>query len=787
MKFVIFLSSLFISFSVLAQNESSKTDFFEVEYDESTGKVMLTVEHINKEFLYMASLAGGVGSNDLGLDRGKINSTKIVKFVKRGNKLLLQQPNLKFRAESENLNEVAAVEEAFASSILWGFEIASAKDNSYKIDITSFLLHDANYISQTLKRRNEGTYKIDKTRSVIKSEGLMSFPKNVEFESVITFTGESKGRYIPSVAPTSNAVSIVQHQSFIALPDDKYTPRKYHPYSGFNNILYYDYASPIHEPLAKRYIARHRLEKKNPNDSLSEAIEPIVYYVDAGCPEPIKTALIEGASWWNQAFTAAGFENAFQVKELPKNAHPLDVRYNVIQWVHRSTRGWSYGASVVDPRTGEIIKGHVSLGSLRVRQDFMIAQGVLSPFAENGAGHGPLTEMALARLRQLSAHEVGHTIGLAHNFAASTNNRASVMDYPHPLIKHTDNQIDLSDAYDDKIGLWDKRAIIYGYSQTTKGEEERKLNEILRNTKEMGLLYMSDSDARPAGSAHPKAHLWDNGSDPIDELKRVMNVRKHSLAKVSENTLTDDTPYSELEKVIVPIYLMHRYQAEAVSKIIGGVDYNYAVKGFDEPINKEISPVVQYLATQALLNTLTPESLAFPEDALDLILPSAKGYSRNRESFSSDMNMVFDPLNAAEAYTNFVLSLMLHPDRLARMNMQEVNLKDYLEAIITQIATDQKREDAHMRQLSIIPIKVLTFHLIKLATNHKINKQVSAMAMYMLNVKLTQKLETMSKYSDYKANSRYLNYLISQLDSPEMIELPSLADMPPGSPIGCGE
>lgn len=773
---------------VIGQNESENVTFFKYNYDETKGTVSLEVSQLDKEFLYMNALAGGVGSNDLGLDRGKIGDTRIVKFIKQGNKLLLQQPNLKYRAESDNSKERAAVSEAFASSILFGFDIVKTEGTTYTIDLTPFLLQDANGIARLLKDRKEGSYKLDKKRTVVRKEGLHSFPKNTEFESILTFGGEPKGKHLWTVTPSGEALTVVQHQSFIALPDNGYIPRPYHPYSGFNNILYYDYATPIHEPMAKRYINRHRLIKKNSGAATSEAVEPIIYYVDAGCPEPIKSALIEGASWWNQAFTEAGFENAFQVKVLPDDAHPLDVRYNVIQWVHRSTRGWSYGASVVDPRTGEIIKGHVSLGSLRVRQDFMIAQGILSPY-KTSEDHAPMTEMALARLRQLSAHEVGHTIGLAHNFAASTNDRASVMDYPHPLIKMKDRHIDLSDAYDDKIGIWDKRTIVYGYTEfENRNEDSEQLQELLITTKEMGLLYMSDADARPKGGAHPKAHLWDNGNDPIEELKRIGELRKASLEKFGENSIAENTPYSELEKVLVPVYLMHRYQAEAVAKIIGGVDYNYAVKGFEEPQNKSVPVGAQYKATQELLNTLTYQELAFPQSALDNILPAAKGFGRNRESFDSNMNLVFDPLNAAESYTNFVLSLMLHPDRLTRMTIQPgIDINSYLESIATRIFTDAGASNPYETQLSLIPRKVLVIHLIKIAKNKKINKQVAATALMELRRINRKHLPNSVNDVATKANNRYLKSLIDNMYDPEMAVLPSLADMPPGSPIGCGE
>ena len=787
MKQIYILIILLIPVLSWTQNEAENTDFFKFVYHEDKGTVELYVEELDKEFLYVNALSAGVGSNDIGLDRGKLNQTRIVKFIKKGNKLLLIQPNQRFRAVSDNEEEVKAVQQAFASSVLWGFDIANVDGNTYIIDITRFLLHDSNGIALTLKNRKQGNYKLDKSRCAVDGNQLFSFPRNTEFESILTFIGEAKGEYISSVAPSDDAVTVSQHQSFIALPDPGYTPRIYHPYSGFNYINYLDYATPIEKPINKRFIARHRLEKKNPNATMSEAKEPIVYYVDSGCPEPIKSALIEGASWWNQAYTAAGFKDAFVVKVLPADAHPLDIRYNVIQWVHRSTRGWSYGASVVDPRTGEIIKGHVSLGSLRVRQDFMIAQGILSPYMDdNEENNIPMKEMALARLRQLSAHEVGHTIGLAHNFAASTNDRASVMDYPHPLIKLDDNGIDLTDAYDDKIGIWDKRAIVYGYAQFPEGANtEEELDDILQETKTLGLLYMSDQDARPMGSAHPKAHLWDNGNDPIEELKRIAELRRYTMENFGSNSIPEGTPFSEAEKVFVPVYLMHRYQIEAVSKIIGGVDYSYGVKGIDEPLNSPVSASVQQVAMHNLLNTLEPDALAIPQSTIDIIQPAAKGFPRNRESFDSKTSMTFDPMTSAEALSNFVLTLMLHPDRLSRINQQNTSLGEYLNAIQSRLFTINATNDSYTNQLAMIPQKLFIIHLIKLAMNSKVDKQVAAMA----QLKLDQWSASLAdaQNDDWNAHQLYLLKLIANMNTnPEELKMPGIAKMPPGSPIGCG-
>ena len=468
----------FYSTNLLSQDVGNKVfamtsnpGFYTFHWDEDNGKIWLEIrdDQLDKEFLYVNSLATGVGSNDIGLDRGQLGDKRIVTFNKMGNKIMLVQPNYKYRAISNNADEQLSVKEAFAESILYGFSIEVKEAGKYLVDATSFLMQDAHDVSSTLRRSKQGSYSVDHSRSAIYLPRTKSFPKNTEFETTLTFTGKSQGTQVRSVTPTSSAITVRQHHSFVELPDANYTPRVFDPRSGFNNISFFDYASPIGSPMEQRYIVRHRLKKKNPTADISEPVEPIVYYLDRGTPEPVRSALLDGARWWDQAFEAAGYKDAFKVEILPEGADMLDVQYNVIQWVHRSTRGWSYGASVVDPRTGEIIKGHVSLGSLRVRQDYLIAQGLLSPY-KNGNETAPiLLEMALARLRQLSAHEVGHTIGMSHNFAASTNNRSSVMDYPHPYITiDKDGELDFSKAYDDKIGDWDKRTVIYGYQDFDK-------------------------------------------------------------------------------------------------------------------------------------------------------------------------------------------------------------------------------------------------------------------------------------------------------------------------------
>ncbi|MGZ3766037.1 MAG: zinc-dependent metalloprotease, partial [Mucilaginibacter sp.] len=619
------------------------TGYFNFYWNEKTGQIFLEVDKLNDEFLYLNSLPAGIGSNDLGLDRGQIGDSRIVKFIKIANKVLLVQPNYNYRAISNNADERKSVEEAFAQSVLWGFTAEAQDSSRVLIDITHFLLRDSHQAARKLGNSNQGNYHADEGRSAIYLPNTKSFPDNSEFEAIITLAGTGIGSEISSVTPNPDYVTVRMHHSFIRLPDGNYKTRKFDPRSGFYDNEYMDYATPIDQPIVKRFITRHRLEKKDPSAAMSEAVNPIIYYVDRGAPEPVRTALLEGASWWNKAFEAAGYKNAFQVKLLPEDADPMDIRYNIIQWIHRSTRGWSYGSSINDPRTGEIIKGEVSLGSLRDRQDFLIAEGLVQPYEDGKPVSDKMIKLALARLHQLAAHEVGHTLGLQHNFTASVNNRASVMDYPPPVVSlNTAGTIDLSNAYTTEIGGWDKRAILYGYQDFPAGTNEgATLKSIMTETLKEGYLFISDEDARPAGSAHPQAHLWDAGTNAADELNRLMDIRKHVLATFSEKAIRQDAPMATLEEVLVPMYLMHRYQVEAASKMLGGLYYTFALKNDGQTITKFVPPAEQWKAFNALMGTITPDALALPEKLIEKIPPRPIGYPRTRETFKSRTGLTF--------------------------------------------------------------------------------------------------------------------------------------------------
>lgn len=794
---LLIMTSLLMGMSAFAQTSISektkdfekKEGYFDFYWDEKAGKVWLEIDKIDAEFLYVNSLAAGIGSNDIGLDRGQLGDTRIVEFRRVGPKVLLVQPNYRYRADSDNPEEVKAVEQAFAESVLFGFKIEAESDGKLLIDLTSMLINDAHGISSRLTRGREGNYRLDASRSAIYPPMLKNFPKNTELEATITFTGTATGRNIRSVTPTADNVTVRMHHSFIELPDANYEKRKADPRSGYGSIRYMDYATPIESNIVKQFTRRHRLEKVNPKARKSKAVEPIKYYVDRGAPEPIKSALIEGARWWNQAFEAAGYEDAFTVEEMPEGADPLDVRYNVIQWVHRSTRGWSYGSSVTDPRTGEIIKGHVSLGSLRVRQDFLIAQGLLTPY-ENGTTPDPeLLKMALARLRQLSAHEVGHTIGLSHNYASSYNDRASVMDYPHPLIEMKNGKISLDNAYDVGIGDWDKAAITWGYQDFPAGTDEHEaLNDLIEEQIDNELYFITDADSRPISSSHPYAHLWDNGKSAADELNRLMEIRAEVLENFSEKNIPMGTPMATLEEVLVPMYMIHRYQLEGAVKAIGGTYYNYKLRGDGQPQQRTVPREEQEAALNALINTVKPKNLAFPDHIIEIIPPRPPGFGRSRETFNVRTGLNFDPVAPGETIAGAVMSFIFNPQRATRlvqqkaMDANQLGLDDAIEMINNSI-NQGNSTTGYYQELNRAVIDQFTSALMRLAASSQASATARAIAM--------NQLIEWSKYDlpetdpIQKAFMTAQVYKIKQfLDDPAEYEAVNALTPPDGSPIG---
>lgn len=765
--------------------------FVPMYWDAQAGKLWLEVARLGQEMLYLNSLPTGVGSNDIGLDRGQLGGERVVRFERVGPKVLLIQLNYGFRAVTDNPDERRAVEQSFAQSVVWGFKVEAESNGAVLIDATDFVMRDAHDVVGAMRRSGQGTFKLDPSRGALYLERTRGFPKNSEIEATLTFLSDNPGRWVRDVAASPEAVTVRQHHSFVALPGAGYLPRVSDPRGGFFGISYADYATPISAPIQKQFISRHRLQKKDPRAAMSEPVAPIVYYLDRGVPEPIRTALLDGARWWNQAFEAAGYRDAFRVELMPEGADPMDVRYNVIQWIHRQTRGWSYGATVTDPRTGEIIKGHVSLGSLRVRQDFLIAQGLTAPFLTGDETAAEAERMALARIRQLSAHEVGHTLGIEHNYISSSQGRASVMDYPHPYVKLTDGRIDLSEAYQEGIGAWDKEAVQFGYQDFPPGTDEKAgLAGIIAAARSRGLTFLTDQDARPAGSAHPETHLWDNGTSVARELDRMMTVRRVALEQFGERVIPRGAPMATLEEVLVPLYLHHRYQVEAATKVIGGQWYDYAFRGDGVVPVKPVASQDQLAALASVLATLKTSELALPRGILAKIPPRPETYPAHRELFDRSTGLVFDAIRPAAAAADMVVQFLFHPERAARLVQQRAldPGQPGLDLVIDRVIAatfDATAPSPYEAEIGRAVQRVVVDRLMSLAASASMS-QVRAVATQKL-LQLADRPVRAALGSSENRAARALfaadirRFVARPYDPTKLIPAP---DAPPGSPIG---
>ena len=785
-----------------------------IHWDADKGSLFLGVPLTEKngtaspQYILADSLPYGVGQNDLGMDRGQISvfsgvspsgGSRLVHFERVGPKLLLVQENTMYRTDSTDPAEKLAVEQSFPSSVLAGFDIVSKSDRFVAVDATKYFLGDIHLIAETLAAAKQGSYSIDASRSTIVPDASKAFPENTEVEAELTFTSADPGkaRLLGQVVPEVHSFTVHVRQSFLKLPDPGFVPRRFSPRSGYFDLTYREMNTSLGTDTNQQFITRHRLQKKDPSCRENcEAVRPIHYYVDRGAPEPLRSALVEGCRWWDQAFQAAGWaKGTFQVDLLPVDADPMDARYNIIQWVHRANRGWSYGDQIDDPRTGEILKGNVTLGSLRGRQDYLIAEALLAPYRDGeipDPSHDPALAMVLSRIRQLAAHETGHTLGLVHNYAASTmphtpDQTMSVMEYPHPWITLDRNGVpDLSHAYPVNIGVWDKVAIDYGYREFDHdgkpAEDSAALENILHTSEAKGILFLSDADARPSGSASPIAHLWDNGTDAADELNRILGIRAAALKRFGENTIRPGTPMAQMEDTLVPLYLLHRYQVIAASKVIGGLDYRYTVRGDGQRGPSIVPADEQRKALAAVTNTLSPEILTLPETLLRQFPPRTPGAPRTTESFPSNTDLTFDPVATAETTADMTLSLLFLPERANRLveyharDNAQPTLDEAIDAALKAAGTAHTDYDLSSVVSSAVKARIIEA-LLRLAadpdTSFAAKAQVSA------------KLHTIAQTYATDANGEEIKRRIEAFErDPEKFKPEPVMAAPPGSPIG---
>ncbi|MGH9538587.1 MAG: zinc-dependent metalloprotease [Terriglobales bacterium] len=734
--------------------------FLPYYWDEKKGAILfeLSPAALDREFLYFTGLGSGIGSTEVFADRSSFGGGWVCRFRRVGMRVLVIQENTSFRAPNGAAELQHSVEYSFPSSVLASLPVEAEQDGTVLVNGDSLLVRDAFDLLSQLRRPTRAVggmmvreqaskgadWRLDKDRSVIDLEHTGSFPLNTEVEAMLTFATDSES---DMNQPDPHTLSVREHHSFVAMPSPGYEALEQDPRVGFISVSFQDFSQAYDRPLTRYLVNRWRLQKKDPGAALSEPVKPIVFYLDRAIPEPVRSAARTGALWWNTAFEQAGFKNALRIEDLPEGADPMDVRYPTIQWTNRSGRGWSVGQSHVDPRTGEIIHAVVQLDSHRMRtvNNYWESASPSGRSAERNSFEPALDTFAaldnldpktseervmLSRLALLTCHEMGHVLGLEHNFVASTYDRGSVMDYFAPRVHiRADGSADLSDAYMRGVGSYDRHVIEWGYSQgkpgSTAEQEQARRDAIVRGAIAKGIVWGNIDD--------PRWNSYDDGPDPVTWLKEVLPVRDALLAHYSPKMLRAGEPNSLLASRLALVYLFHRYALGAAINVVGSAEVPLSLAGDGQ------APVIiwpaesQKEAVRLALQALTPAKLVVPAEVWRALAP-VENRDPDPESFTSSAGYLFSPQDGARAVAEIVVGGLLNPQRMQRLaviSRQEAQAPSpgsVVSALVTAAFSDDAKTPAERDLAGVVQAEVAE-RLMSLAANAEATPEVRAVAL----------------------------------------------------------